>query len=86
MKVHILLLLSPLIAILMFSCEKDEVKVYAGKYDLSFIYYKYLPVLEFTFIRDDETSANIGKDSIDIDLDSNYDIFITLKIFDSFFI
>lgn len=80
-----MLLLAPLIAILMLSCEKDEVKVYAGKYDLSFIYYKYSPVLEFTFIRDEQTSSNIGKDSIDIDLDSKYDIFITLKIFDSFF-
>jgi hypothetical protein len=71
---------------LLLSCEKkEEAEIYAGQYDDSFIYHEFSPVRELTFTRDEEMEQVMGKDSLDIDTDGNYDLFITLIKPDSFF-
>ena len=84
MKIHILILFLSL-SIISFSCKKDVVKINAGIYNSSFIYHEYSPALELNFIWDEQLSAYVGEDSIDIDFDSNYDMFITLEIPDSWY-
>lgn len=62
----------------LFSCEKDENKVSAGKFDSSFIYQEFSPALELKVVRNGELKVESDSDSIDIDFDNTYDLYFTL--------
>jgi hypothetical protein len=79
-----------LLALLFFaSCSKNTgpppeyiplKTVYAGEYDESYIYYKYQEPLEIRIKWDEQNLYGAGKDSIDLDFNGKYDIWIHLNI------
>ena len=52
--------------------------IFAGRYDSSYIYHEYNPALELSMVWNEQISANVDIDSIDIDLDTKYDNVIKL--------
>lgn len=54
--------------------------VYAGIHDTSFNYYELQPALEISIVWDNQNLYGYGSDSLDIDSDGNYDLFITLSL------
>jgi hypothetical protein len=74
--------------ILFFSCEKDESRkaVYAGIYDTTYIYYEFVPPLKVLIQWDSLNYYGDGKDSIDLNLDGNFDLVISFHLlnWDSF--
>lgn len=68
-----------LFLILLNSCLNDynQNSVFAGVYDSNFIYHEYTPPLQVKLMLDSITNFYSGTDSIDINLDGDYDIIIS---------
>jgi len=68
-----------LFLILLNSCLKDDDQnpIFAGVYDSNFIYHEYNPPLSVQLMLDSITNYYSGTDSIDINLDGNYDVIIS---------
>ena len=64
------------------SCSKDDTRipVTAGIYDTSFIYHEFSPPLNVELTLDTLTDNYFGNDSIDINQDGVYDLFISQRI------
>jgi len=73
-----------LIILLIFvSCKKDEFSgnvVYAGKFDSTFNYFEFNPPLKVKTELDYTTGFYFGADSLDLNLDGEFDIIISLKM------
>jgi hypothetical protein len=80
-KQHILLSSIILFFLFIISCKKDDVKeVYAGRYDQNFIFRDFTPPVEFQINWDEQNLYGYGQDSLDLDLDNNYDLVFKLNI------
>lgn len=55
-------------------------EVFAGRYDNSFMVHNFNPPLEISINWDAQNLYGYGQDSIDIDLDNNYDLVFQLNI------
>jgi len=63
------------------SCEKDEeTPILAGDVNLEMFHFEFNPALQIQFQTDSLLGYKYGTDSIDIDLDGNYDIQISQRI------
>jgi hypothetical protein len=88
MKKAAYILCSIIIPTLILSCEKTNTRkdvlknreVYAGQYDSSLIYHEFDPPWELAFVWDNENIYGLGKDSMDIDSDKDFDIMISAFI------
>jgi hypothetical protein len=65
------------------SCKKDkeETPVFAGDINLEMLHYEFNPALQVQFQTDSLKKIKFGIDSIDIDLDNNFDIIISQRIY-----
>ena len=72
------------ISFLSTSCRKEKThplkEVYAGVYDDDFIYRELKPPLEINFVMDSLNLYGFGTDSIDFDMDGQFDILISASI------
>jgi hypothetical protein len=77
-----LVLFSMTIMVLLVSCEKEDTRkaVYAGVYDGTFIYHEFVPPFKVTILWDSLNYYGDGKDSIDLNLDGNYDLIISFHL------
>jgi hypothetical protein len=68
--------------VLFVSCEKEDTRkaVYAGVYDSTFIYHEFGPSFKVNIQWDSLNYYGDGKDSIDLNLDGNYDVIISIHL------
>jgi len=79
------LLYYPLVFLLIFnSCKKEDDRkaVTAGIYDSTFTYHEFSPPLKVTLQEDTLNKYSFGADSVDINLDGNFDLLISQRITD----
>jgi hypothetical protein len=73
-----------ILLVLFGSCKKDKDEarkaVYAGLYDTTFIYHEFVPPFKVNILWDSLNYYGDGKDSIDLSLDSNYDLLISFHL------
>lgn len=83
MKLHQILFLSILVLFLFSSCEKDEDRpvVLAGVYNNNMLFNEFNQPLQIKLQTDTLKNIKYGIDSIDIDLDGSFDIFISQRIY-----
>jgi len=66
------------------SCRKDKTnppkEVFAGMYDDDFLYREFKPPLEINFVWDSLNLYGFGTDSIDFDMDGQFDLLIRASI------
>lgn len=90
-KIIYLVLLTFLTGFTIVSCKKDSIdlnndnsvsiaKVYAGVHDASFNYSEFAPPFGISIIWDAQNLYGFGSDSLDIDSNGSYDLFISLQI------
>ena len=76
MKKYILLILSLLLILSSCREEKPQNPVMAGEYSTDFIFYQFYTPLTVELKYDSTTNYYSGTDSIDVNLDGNYDLII----------
>jgi hypothetical protein len=83
MKLIHILLLNILILLLLNSCKKDEIAtpIFAGVYNNSMLFHEFNPPFQIQLQTDTLKNIQYGNDSIDIDLDGSFDIFIIQRIY-----
>jgi hypothetical protein len=70
------------ILLTLISCEKnEEMPVLAGDINLEMFHYEFNPALKVQLQIDSVNNRKYGKDSVDIDQDGNYDLFIQQNLF-----
>jgi hypothetical protein len=71
------------ILVFLFACKKEEDKspVLAGVYDSSFIFNEFNPPLKVNLKLDAQKKFYVGTDSLDIDLDGNFDLIIKQRLY-----
>ncbi|MEN8123177.1 MAG: hypothetical protein ABFS35_22760 [Bacteroidota bacterium] len=64
-------------------CQKDEPRtpVFAGIYDADMLYHEFNPPFQIALQTDSTKDIQYGIDSIDIDLDGMFDLFISQRIY-----
>jgi hypothetical protein len=79
MKRNIYLILVSLV--ILTSCKKEELRtnVFAGIYDTNFIYNEFNPAFQLKLKFDSILNIKYGIDSIDLNLDGDYDLFISQR-------
>lgn len=60
--------------------QNTGVEVFAGMYDNTFNYYEYQPNFEVAISWDSQNLYGVGYDSIDLDLNGSFDLFITIDV------
>lgn len=82
MRLRQILFLNILFLFILSSCEKEEDRtpVMAGITNTDMLYYEYNPPFELQLQSDSLEEIKSGIDSIDIDLDGNFDILINQRI------
>ena len=72
----------PVYLLLIISCDKEIFRknVVAGVHDDSFVFVKFTPSFKLNLILDSITKYYNGTDSIDINLDGNFDIVVSQRI------
>lgn len=70
-----------ILLIILYSCEEREFRypVAAGKYNTHYLYTEYKPSIQLDLRIDSISGCYFGRDSIDIDMDGNYDLIIDQK-------
>lgn len=82
MKLTHILLLNILFLLILSSCKKEITSpVFAGVYSDSMLFHEFNPPLQIQFQTDTLRNIQYGIDSIDIDLDGSFDIFISQRIY-----
>ena len=84
MRLDKLIFLSIIFLLLLCSCDKEKeerIPVMAGTTNNDMLYYEYNPPLELQLQLDTLKKIKLGIDSVDIDLDGNFDIVINQRIF-----
>ena len=85
MKRHYYFLIA-LFLFIFYSCKEEGEKiiesdiVYAGVYEASYIHHEFNPPLKIKTELDSVTWFSSGKDSIDLDLDGNFDLIISVYL------
>lgn len=78
-----------LISVLILSCSKEDADdsnpvgseaVFAGKYDSSFSYYDFDPDFQIPIVWDSLRLYGGGYDSLDLDSDGHFDLYVTLSL------
>lgn len=66
-----------------YSCKKEEYRnpVFAGVYDSSFTFHEFNPPLKVNLKLDSLNNFYIGADSLDINLDGNFDLIIKQRMY-----
>ena len=85
MKITHILLLQVLILLIISSCNKEEIEeittpFFAGVYNDSMLFHEFNPPLEIILQTDSLNNVKYGIDSLDIDLNGSFDVFISQKI------
>jgi hypothetical protein len=86
MKIPFILILNILFLLILSSCRKVEIEeitstVFAGIYNDSMLYHEFNPPWQITLQTDTLKNIQYGIDSIDIDLNGSFDIFIIQRIY-----
>jgi hypothetical protein len=86
MKLPCILILNILFFLILSSCKKDEIEeitspVFAGVYNDSMLFHEINPPLQIKLETDTLQNIQYGIDSIDIDLNGSFDIFISQRIY-----
>lgn len=86
MKVKHLLIINILLLLILSSCKKEVIEeitasVFAGIYNDSMIYHEFNPPFQLQLQTDTLKNTQFGIDSIDIDLDGIFDIYVMQRIY-----